>query len=59
LNLPGPVLQKIFHDNAIHWIPGIAVNWTTVLVVNEAVQFELHPMAAGLLFTTPLPFPEN
>jgi len=24
LNLPGPVLQKIFHDNAIHWIPGIA-----------------------------------
>lgn len=23
LNLPQPVLQKIFHDNAIHWIPGL------------------------------------
>lgn len=26
LNLPRPVLQKIFHDNALHWIPGIAAN---------------------------------
>ena len=24
LKLPMPVLQKIFHDNAVHWIPGIA-----------------------------------
>jgi len=24
LNLPQPVLKKIFHDNAIHWIPGLA-----------------------------------
>lgn len=23
LNLPQPVLQKIFHTNAIHWIPGL------------------------------------
>ena len=23
LALPGPVLQKIFHDNAVHWLPGI------------------------------------
>jgi len=23
LNLPKPVLAKIFHDNAIHWIPGL------------------------------------
>jgi len=23
LKLPQPVLQKIFHDNAIHWIPGL------------------------------------
>ena len=23
LALPGPVLRKIFHDNAIHWLPGI------------------------------------
>jgi predicted TIM-barrel fold metal-dependent hydrolase len=23
LNLPRPVLQKIFHDNAIRWIPGL------------------------------------
>jgi predicted TIM-barrel fold metal-dependent hydrolase len=23
LNLPPPVLQRIFHDNAAHWIPGI------------------------------------
>ena len=23
LSLPGPVLQKIFHDNAIRWIPGL------------------------------------
>lgn len=23
LNLPRPVLQKIFHDNAVHWIPGL------------------------------------
>ena len=23
LNLPKPVLQKIFHDNAVHWIPGL------------------------------------
>jgi predicted TIM-barrel fold metal-dependent hydrolase len=24
LKLPQPVLQKIFRDNALHWIPGIA-----------------------------------
>lgn len=24
LGLPGPILRKIFHDNAVHWIPGIA-----------------------------------
>ena len=24
LNLPPAVLKKIFHDNAIHWIPGLA-----------------------------------
>jgi predicted TIM-barrel fold metal-dependent hydrolase len=24
LKLPAPVLQKIFHDNSTHWIPGIA-----------------------------------
>jgi predicted TIM-barrel fold metal-dependent hydrolase len=24
LKLPEPVLQKIFHDNALHWIPGLA-----------------------------------
>lgn len=24
LNLPQAVLKKIFHDNAIHWIPGLA-----------------------------------
>ncbi len=24
LNLPVPVLRRIFHDNAVHWIPGIA-----------------------------------
>jgi predicted TIM-barrel fold metal-dependent hydrolase len=23
LKLPGPVLQKIFHDNAVKWIPGL------------------------------------
>ena len=23
LSLPAPVLRKIFHDNAVHWIPGI------------------------------------
>jgi predicted TIM-barrel fold metal-dependent hydrolase len=23
LNLPKQVLQKIFHDNAVHWIPGV------------------------------------
>ena len=23
LALPGPVLHKIFHDNAVHWLPGI------------------------------------
>jgi predicted TIM-barrel fold metal-dependent hydrolase len=23
LNLPGPVLHHIFHDNAVRWIPGI------------------------------------
>ncbi|TAM80595.1 MAG: amidohydrolase [Acidobacteria bacterium] len=23
LKLPGPVLRKIFHDNAVHWFPGI------------------------------------
>jgi hypothetical protein len=23
LNLPQPVLQKIFRSNAIHWIPGL------------------------------------
>jgi hypothetical protein len=23
LNLPEPVLRKIFHDNAVHWIPGL------------------------------------
>jgi len=23
LNLPQPVLRKIFHENAVHWIPGI------------------------------------
>lgn len=22
LNLPRPVLQKLYHDNAVHWIPG-------------------------------------
>jgi predicted TIM-barrel fold metal-dependent hydrolase len=24
LDLPQPVLRRIFHDNAVHWIPGIA-----------------------------------
>jgi predicted TIM-barrel fold metal-dependent hydrolase len=24
LNLPAPVLRRIFHDNAVRWIPGIA-----------------------------------
>ncbi|MGB9335438.1 MAG: amidohydrolase family protein [Candidatus Acidiferrales bacterium] len=24
LNLPAPVLHRIFHENAVHWIPGIA-----------------------------------
>jgi hypothetical protein len=23
LALPRPVLRKIFHDNAVHWFPGI------------------------------------
>ena len=23
LELPRPVLQKLFHDNAIHWFPGL------------------------------------
>jgi len=23
LNLPHPVLKKLYHDNAVHWIPGI------------------------------------
>jgi predicted TIM-barrel fold metal-dependent hydrolase len=23
LNLPEPILRKIFHDNAVHWIPGL------------------------------------
>jgi predicted TIM-barrel fold metal-dependent hydrolase len=23
LALPGPVVRKIFHDNAVHWLPGI------------------------------------
>jgi predicted TIM-barrel fold metal-dependent hydrolase len=23
LFLPGPVLRKIFHDNAVYWLPGI------------------------------------
>jgi predicted TIM-barrel fold metal-dependent hydrolase len=23
LNLPRPVLQKLFHDNAKHWVPGL------------------------------------
>jgi predicted TIM-barrel fold metal-dependent hydrolase len=23
LSLPAPVLRKIFHDNAVHWLPGI------------------------------------
>jgi len=26
LALPGPVLRKIFHDNAVHWLPGIMGN---------------------------------
>jgi predicted TIM-barrel fold metal-dependent hydrolase len=26
LNLPEPVLRRIFHDNAVRWIPGIAVS---------------------------------
>jgi len=24
LNLPEPVLRRIYHDNAVHWIPGVA-----------------------------------
>jgi predicted TIM-barrel fold metal-dependent hydrolase len=24
LSLPGPVLRRIFHDNAVHWLTGIA-----------------------------------
>ena len=24
LDLPAPVVRRIFHDNAVHWIPGIA-----------------------------------
>jgi len=24
LNLPEPLLRRIYHDNAVHWIPGIA-----------------------------------
>jgi predicted TIM-barrel fold metal-dependent hydrolase len=27
LNLPRPVLQKIYHDNALRWYPGIEANW--------------------------------
>lgn len=23
LRLPKPVLKKLFHDNSLHWIPGI------------------------------------
>jgi predicted TIM-barrel fold metal-dependent hydrolase len=26
LNLPRPVLQKLYHDNAVRWIPGIDAN---------------------------------
>jgi hypothetical protein len=26
LNLSRPVLQKLYHDNAVHWIPGIDAN---------------------------------
>jgi predicted TIM-barrel fold metal-dependent hydrolase len=26
LKLPHPVLKKLFHDNAVHWIPGITPN---------------------------------
>jgi hypothetical protein len=26
LNLPEPVLRRIFHDNAVRWIPGIAAS---------------------------------
>ncbi len=26
LALPGPILRKIFHDNAVHWLPGIMGN---------------------------------
>jgi hypothetical protein len=24
LQLPRPVLRKLYHDNAVHWIPGLA-----------------------------------
>ncbi|HEV2493439.1 MAG TPA: amidohydrolase family protein [Terriglobia bacterium] len=30
LALPNPVLRKIFHDNAVHWLPGIIGNNRTV-----------------------------
>jgi hypothetical protein len=26
LNLPAPVLRKLYHDNAVHWIPGVLQN---------------------------------
>lgn len=26
LNLPRPVLKKLYHDNAVHWIPGIVAD---------------------------------
>lgn len=26
LNLPRSVLKKLYHDNAVHWIPGIDAN---------------------------------
>ena len=26
LNLPRSVLKKLYHDNAVHWIPGVVGN---------------------------------
>ena len=52
-------LQAPVQPANVEPVEGIAVNWTTVSVVKDALQLEVQPIAAGLLFTTPLPFPEN
>jgi hypothetical protein len=49
LRLPPPVLRKLYHDNAVHWIPGLAAEGVTSENYRQSYVARIQPDTIRLL----------